>query len=181
MSEPRASAAPAGQHLHEEEALGKVYDADLLRRLWPFMRPYRGQVRFSIALIPLRAALEVFEPCFPHKPFKTTLREVKALADALGERRDRDVTIAALEDFCKGIGRPDVRGVQSLIAQVREEQSEANLALDLGGLILGSETQRVLAHSKIPVLVPRLPHRHRVELADLRAARVDPLVALRHE
>ena len=77
----------------------------------------------------LRAALEVFEPCFPHKPFKTTLREVKALADALGERRDRDVTIAALEDFCKGIGRPDVRGVQSLIAQVREEQSEANLAL----------------------------------------------------
>jgi CHAD domain-containing protein len=77
----------------------------------------------------LRAALEVFEPCFPHKPFKTTLREVKALADALGERRDRDVTIAALEDFCAGIGRPDVRGVQSLIARVREEQSEANVAL----------------------------------------------------
>ncbi|HEX2463909.1 MAG TPA: ABC transporter ATP-binding protein, partial [Thermoanaerobaculia bacterium] len=62
MSEPRLSATPAGQHLHEEEALGKVYDADLLRRLWPFMRPYRGQVWFSIALIPLRAALEVMPP-----------------------------------------------------------------------------------------------------------------------
>ena len=62
MTEPRPTATPAGQHLHEEEALGKVYDADLLRRLWPFMRPYRGQVWFSIALIPLRAALEVMPP-----------------------------------------------------------------------------------------------------------------------
>jgi CHAD domain-containing protein len=77
----------------------------------------------------LRAALEVFEPCFPQKRFKAVLKEVKALADALGERRDRDVTIAALEDFCRGIGRPDVRGVQSLIDRIREEQSEANLAL----------------------------------------------------
>ncbi|HVR30789.1 MAG TPA: ABC transporter ATP-binding protein [Thermoanaerobaculia bacterium] len=50
------------EHLHEEEALGKVYDADLLRRLWPFMRPYRGQVLFSLSLIPLRAALEVLPP-----------------------------------------------------------------------------------------------------------------------
>jgi ATP-binding cassette subfamily B protein len=62
MSEPRPSVAAAGQHLHEEEALGKVYDADLLRRLWPFMRPYRGQVWFSLALIPMRAALEVVPP-----------------------------------------------------------------------------------------------------------------------
>ena len=58
MSEPRSPKTPVGQHLHEEEALGKVYDADLLRRLWPFMRPYRGQVLFSLALIPLRAALD---------------------------------------------------------------------------------------------------------------------------
>jgi len=50
------------EHLHEEEALGKVYDADLLRRVWPFMRPYRGQVVFSLALIPLRGALEVVPP-----------------------------------------------------------------------------------------------------------------------
>jgi ATP-binding cassette, subfamily B, multidrug efflux pump len=50
------------EHLHEEEALGRVYDADLLRRLWPFMRPYRGQVYFSLALIPLRGALEVVPP-----------------------------------------------------------------------------------------------------------------------
>lgn len=77
----------------------------------------------------LRAALEVFEPCFPRKRFKVVLREVKDLADALGERRDRDVTIAALEGFCAEVGRADRRGVQSLIARVRDEQSDANLAL----------------------------------------------------
>jgi CHAD domain-containing protein len=77
----------------------------------------------------LRAALEVFAPCFPRKRLRAALREVKALADALGERRDRDVTIAALDEFCEAVGRPDVRGVESLIAQVREEQAQANLAL----------------------------------------------------
>ena len=53
----------------------------------------------------LRAALEVFEPCFPRKRYRRALREVKALADALGERRDRDVTIAALDGFATGSSR----------------------------------------------------------------------------
>jgi CHAD domain-containing protein len=44
----------------------------------------------------LRAALEIFEPCFPKKPCAQALGEVKRLADGLGERRDRDVAIAAL-------------------------------------------------------------------------------------
>ena len=60
----------------------------------------------------LRAALEVFEPCFPRKRFKATLREVKALADALGERRDRDVTIAALGEYAEAISLADRPGVQ---------------------------------------------------------------------
>jgi CHAD domain-containing protein len=77
----------------------------------------------------LRAALEVFEPCFPQKRFKPALREVKALADALGERRDRDVTIAALEDFSGAMSRADVPGVESLIAELRSEQAEANRQL----------------------------------------------------
>ena len=59
----------------------------------------------------LRAALEVFEPCFPRKRFRAALREVKALADALGERRDRDVTIASLREFAAAVDpdRPDSR------------------------------------------------------------------------
>ena len=47
----------------------------------------------------LRAVLEIFEPCFPQGDFKTVLRDVKALADALGERRDPDVHIEDMEEF----------------------------------------------------------------------------------
>jgi CHAD domain-containing protein len=77
----------------------------------------------------LRAALEVFEPCFPPKRFRAALREVKELADALGARRDRDVTISALDGFAVAMGRADRAGICSLAAQLREEQTEANDAL----------------------------------------------------
>ncbi len=77
----------------------------------------------------LRAALEVFEACFPRKPHKAALREVKELADALGERRDRDVAIAALETFGAELSAPDRRGVTSLVERLRVEQLEANTAL----------------------------------------------------
>jgi CHAD domain-containing protein len=77
----------------------------------------------------LRAALEVFEPCFPRKRFRAALDDVKAVADALGERRDRDVAIDALEQFAAALPAPDRPGVASLVAQLREEQSSANEAL----------------------------------------------------
>jgi CHAD domain-containing protein len=77
----------------------------------------------------LRAALEVFEPCFPPKPYRQALREVKRLADGLGERRDRDVAIAALGGFNAQMPAPDRRGVESLIEQLRDEQDEANRQL----------------------------------------------------
>jgi CHAD domain-containing protein len=77
----------------------------------------------------LRAALEVFEPCFPAKRYRSALREVKDLADALGERRDRDVTIAALEDFAEAMGAADRRGIESLVDQLRVEQAEVYEAL----------------------------------------------------
>jgi CHAD domain-containing protein len=77
----------------------------------------------------LRAALEVFEPCFPREQFKPALREVKALADALGERRDRDVAIAALSRIEASFAAADRSGVESLIDRLRGEQDEANEAL----------------------------------------------------
>jgi CHAD domain-containing protein len=74
----------------------------------------------------LRAALEVFEACFPRKAHRAALREVKSLADALGERRDRDVAIASLGSFAAKLSAPDRRGVESLVEALRLEQSEAN-------------------------------------------------------
>lgn len=77
----------------------------------------------------LRAALEIFEPCFPDKAYEQALTEVKRLADALGERRDRDVAIAALHGFNDQMAAPDRRGIASLIEQLRTEQEEANEGL----------------------------------------------------
>lgn len=74
----------------------------------------------------LRAAMEVFESCFPRKRFRVTLDEVKAIADALGERRDRDVSIATLIGFGDALTAPDRRGVAHLIDRLREEQLLAN-------------------------------------------------------
>ena len=77
----------------------------------------------------LRAALEVFEPCFPRKPYRRALRDVKRLADALGERRDRDVTIKAMRAFGAEMPDADQRGIDTLVAQLATEQGEANDAL----------------------------------------------------
>jgi CHAD domain-containing protein len=77
----------------------------------------------------LRAALEIFEPCFPDRAYREALGEVKRLADALGERRDRDVAIATLHGFSDQMPAPDRRGIDSLIAQLRDEQEEANREL----------------------------------------------------
>ena len=48
MSVPSGGALAA---LHEEEALGKAYDTRLLRRLWPYVRRYRGQVVLTLLLV----------------------------------------------------------------------------------------------------------------------------------
>ena len=74
----------------------------------------------------LRAAMEVFEPCFPGKRFRAALKEVKAIADALGERRDRDVSIEALVKFGEELTAADRHGVLVIIDRLRDEQSLAN-------------------------------------------------------
>jgi ATP-binding cassette subfamily B multidrug efflux pump len=47
---------------HEEERLGKVYDAQLLRRLWPFLRPHRRFLYASFGLLIGMAALNLLRP-----------------------------------------------------------------------------------------------------------------------
>jgi CHAD domain-containing protein len=69
----------------------------------------------------LRAVLEIFAPCFPESEFKGVLKDVKQLADALGERRDPDVHIEALRAFG---GRK--AGVRALIDDLKERQARAN-------------------------------------------------------
>ncbi len=74
----------------------------------------------------LRAVLEVFAPCFPRKEFKQALKEVKALADDLGQRRDPDVGITALGRVASSLTADDRAGIDGLIEELTGRQEHAN-------------------------------------------------------
>jgi CHAD domain-containing protein len=74
----------------------------------------------------LRAVLEIFAPCFPAKEFRGVLRDVKQLADALGERRDPDVHIDALRTFSRSLTAAGKPGVNALVADLEARQERAN-------------------------------------------------------
>ncbi len=48
--------------IHEEEVLGKAYDARLMKRLLAYLRPYRWQVSVALATIVMKAAADVLGP-----------------------------------------------------------------------------------------------------------------------
>ena len=50
--------------MHEEEVLGKAYDARLMRRLLKYLRPYRWHVVLGIVLSVLTSAMEAIRPYF---------------------------------------------------------------------------------------------------------------------
>src|SRR3954453_2691371 len=77
----------------------------------------------------LRAVLEIFAPCFPKREHTEILSEVKALAGALGERRDPDVHIAALDSFATEVKPSSRAGVRLLAGRFRDEQAQANAGL----------------------------------------------------
>ncbi len=74
----------------------------------------------------LRAVLEIFEPCFPQGDYKTVLRDVKALADALGERRDPDVHIEDMEAFEAQVQATLRPGIDALVERLRAQQARGN-------------------------------------------------------
>jgi CHAD domain-containing protein len=77
----------------------------------------------------LRAVLEIFAPCFAKSELKPVLSDVKDLADALGERRDPDVQIAALEAFEADVQATHRPGIEALLERVRARQARGNDAL----------------------------------------------------
>jgi CHAD domain-containing protein len=85
----------------------------------------------------LRAVMEIFAPAFPKEQHRTALKEVKALADALGERRDRDVAIDAMTRIGDALTTDDRLGIDHLIGELREEQQGANRIL--GGALQAIE------------------------------------------
>jgi CHAD domain-containing protein len=102
----------------------------------------------------LRAAMEIFAPCFPKKRHKKALREVKDLADVLGARRDPDVMIERLRGVEEKLTQEDRPGIESLCEALRANQEKAN-----GGL------SKALAGAR----EEKLPERLRLLAAEVRA------------
>jgi len=48
--------------MHDDEVLGRAYDARLMRRIWATARPHRGLMALSLAIFPLAAGLELLQP-----------------------------------------------------------------------------------------------------------------------
>ena len=89
-----------------------------------------GQVErvhdMRVATRRLRAALEIFEPCFPRKRRRKALKGVKALADALGERRDADIEIELLERLAGEVAAADRPALRNLVGRGRVRRRKAN-------------------------------------------------------
>ena len=102
----------------------------------------------------LRAAMEIFAPCFPKKRHGQALDEVKDLADRLGSRRDPDVIIERLRATEAGLTQEDRPGIESLVDELRADQEEAN---------------RRLSDKLAEVRSERLPERLRLLAAEVRA------------
>src|SRR5438552_8011133 len=107
--EPYARAGARIVRVRTEELFGHaegVLDVDDIERVHDM----------RVATRRLRAVLEIFAPCFPGKAHRAALRDVRRLADALGERRDPDVQIAALEGYAAAAPAADRPGVEAMIA-----------------------------------------------------------------
>jgi CHAD domain-containing protein len=78
----------------------------------------------------LRAVLEVFAAAFDKREHKAALKDVKALADALGARRDPDVQLAALAQLEAALPAADRPGIEAFADRVRAEQRDGNATLE---------------------------------------------------
>jgi CHAD domain-containing protein len=101
--------------------------------------------RMRVATRRLRAALEIFGPALDRRRGKRALAEVKALADALGERRDRDVQLERLTRLAGDTTGAERHAIELLAQELSREQRHANRIL-----------QQALRHAKRSRLRRRL-------------------------
>jgi CHAD domain-containing protein len=90
------------------------------------------------------------------------LRDVKQLADSLGERRDPDVHIDALRTFSKSLAAANRHGVARLIEDLEARQARANelLAAELERAGQRGLEGRLLALADAADAEPEDPEEH---------------------
>jgi CHAD domain-containing protein len=77
----------------------------------------------------LRAVLEIYAPCFPRDEHRAVLKDVKALADALGARRDPDVQLEDLDGLEHALTAADRPGLEYMRTHLEAEQRVGNAVL----------------------------------------------------
>lgn len=70
----------------------------------------------------LRAAMPIFQPCFPNKKFKGWTKQIKNVTKLLGNARDLDVQIAFVEKYLKNLGTPEKEPLNRLLADRKNER-----------------------------------------------------------
>jgi ATP-binding cassette subfamily B protein len=115
---------------HEEEALGKAYDARLMRRLLSYLRPYRWRVVAAVVLSVFTAALAVVPPYL----FKLAVDSY--LVPAIGNHVAFDVAMAGLRwvtvvFFCALAMAFGLQFVQVLVMQLVGQQAMYDLRMEI--------------------------------------------------
>ena len=63
----------------------------------------------------IRAALPLFQPCFPQKAFKKWTKQIKNVTRLLGAARDLDVQVAFVEEYMKSLDLPEKKYLNILL------------------------------------------------------------------
>jgi CHAD domain-containing protein len=82
-----------------------------------------------LALRRLRAALEVFRPCFSKAQYRNGREEVRQLVRPVGARRDVDNVITAFQVISAEMGHTESSGMRQVIDRLRQDQAETNRRL----------------------------------------------------
>ncbi|HEX2281705.1 MAG TPA: CHAD domain-containing protein [Thermomicrobiales bacterium] len=78
----------------------------------------------------LRAAMDVAQPAFPGKWYKSLHRTAKEITGALGEVRDRDVLLEALQRDRSAAPAVEHPGIDRLIDRVERERAQARAEME---------------------------------------------------
>lgn len=101
--------------------------------------------RMRVASRRLRAALPLFEPCFPKKQYRLWATEIKKVTRALGEARDVDVQI----DFLRSYGKKLKRRGATTRGTARSARSADAMLREIGKFVTRMAKKRVGLQKKV--------------------------------
>jgi len=135
----------------EESRLGKAYDLDLLKRLWPFLKPYGRLLAGSVCLVMIITLLDLSLPFFSKiaidryiVPATAADTQTSALTDSRQDRRFLTVNTAVPRVRSVVQAHPELFHLEEGVARIAYEDlgklSKSDLAIirskELSGLML---------------------------------------------